>query len=77
MPFFLKIPGESVPSDLPIILLQCVCFDGHVTYERESDVYSSWITIFLKCSGTQDLLNVLKLWNLYMKEKSWHFHKLV
>lgn len=68
----LKTPRESVPSDVPIVLLQHVCLDGHVSWERESNVYSPWITIFLECPGIQHLLNFLKLWNLYMKRKRWH-----
>lgn len=70
--FSLKTPRESVPSDVPIVLFQHVCLDGRVSWERESNVYSPWIAIFLECPGIQHLLNFLKLWNLYMKRKSWH-----
>ena len=38
------------------MLLQHVCLGGRVTWERESNVYSTWIIIFMEYPDMQNLL---------------------
>ena len=64
--FSLKTPRASVSSGVSIMLLQHVCLGGRVTWERESNVYSTWIIIFMEYPGMQ---NLLTFWNFDMKRK--------
>ena len=56
MLFSLKTSRASVSSGVSIMLLQLVSLGGHVTWERESNAYSTWIIIFLEYPGMQNLL---------------------